>query len=43
MAHEKTLLMVKPDGVKARLTGEIIKRVEMKGLAHSGYKEVQVR
>src|SRR5579875_1539497 len=39
MAHEKTLLMVKPDGVKARLTGEIIRRVEMKGLHISAIKK----
>lgn len=39
MVYEKTLLMVKPDGVKARLTGEIIKRVEMKGLYISAIKK----
>jgi nucleoside-diphosphate kinase len=39
MAHEKTLLMVKPDGVKARLTGEVIKRIEMKGLRISAIKK----
>ncbi|PSN92681.1 nucleoside-diphosphate kinase [Candidatus Marsarchaeota G2 archaeon OSP_D] len=39
MAHEKTLLMVKPDGVKARLTGEVIRRVEMKGLHISAIKK----
>lgn len=39
MAYERTLLMVKPDGVRARLTGEIIKRIEMKGLYISAIKK----
>ena len=29
---EKTILIVKPDGVQRGLVGEIIKRLEMKGL-----------
>jgi nucleoside-diphosphate kinase len=32
MAIERTLLMVKPDGVKARITGDVICRIERKGL-----------
>jgi nucleoside-diphosphate kinase len=32
MPIERTLLMVKPDGVKARITGEVIRRIERKGL-----------
>ncbi|MGZ4146953.1 MAG: nucleoside-diphosphate kinase [Actinomycetota bacterium] len=33
MATESTLLIVKPDGVRRRLIGEILRRVEAKGLA----------
>ena len=33
MAHEHTFIMVKPDGVKRRLVGEVIRRFEAKGLA----------
>jgi len=29
---ERTLLMIKPDGVEAKITGEVISRVERKGL-----------
>src|SRR4051794_8095251 len=32
MATESTLLIVKPDGVRRRLVGEVIRRVEGKGL-----------
>ncbi|MCE4603573.1 MAG: nucleoside-diphosphate kinase [Aeropyrum sp.] len=32
MAIERTLLLVKPDGVERRLIGEVISRVERKGL-----------
>jgi len=32
MAHEKTLILVKPDGVKRGLIGEVISRIERKGL-----------
>jgi len=39
MAQERTLLMIKPDGVKARLTGDIIKRIEMKGLNIAAIKK----
>lgn len=33
MAIESTLLIVKPDGVRRGLVGEVLKRVENKGLA----------
>ena len=33
MAIESTLLIVKPDGVRRGLTGEVLRRVEDKGLA----------
>jgi nucleoside-diphosphate kinase len=33
MATESTLLIVKPDGVRRALVGEILRRVEAKGLA----------
>jgi nucleoside-diphosphate kinase len=32
MATESTLLIVKPDGVRRRLVGEVLRRVEAKGL-----------
>jgi nucleoside-diphosphate kinase len=32
-AGERTLLLIKPDGVERRLVGEIIGRIERKGLA----------
>lgn len=31
MAVEQTLVLVKPDGVKRQLTGEILRRIEAKG------------
>ena len=33
MAVESTLLIVKPDGVRRRLVGEVLRRVEAKGLS----------
>ena len=33
MAIESTLLIVKPDGVRRGLVGEVLRRVEAKGLA----------
>ena len=30
--EERTYIMVKPDGVKRGLTGEIIRRIEQRGL-----------
>jgi nucleoside-diphosphate kinase len=38
MADERTLILVKPDGVKRRLIGEIVSRFERKGLALRGLK-----
>jgi nucleoside-diphosphate kinase len=32
MANERTLVLVKPDGVRRRLVGEVIRRLEAKGL-----------
>ncbi len=32
MAHEHTFIMIKPDGVRRRLIGEVIGRLEAKGL-----------
>ena len=32
MAHEHTYIMVKPDGVRRKLVGEVISRFEAKGL-----------
>jgi nucleoside-diphosphate kinase len=32
MANERTLVLVKPDGVRRRLIGEVIRRLEAKGL-----------
>ncbi|MBN9611872.1 MAG: nucleoside-diphosphate kinase, partial [Actinobacteria bacterium] len=31
MSTEQTLILVKPDGVKRGLTGEILRRIEAKG------------
>ena len=33
MPHERTFVMVKPDGVRRRLVGEVISRFEAKGLS----------
>lgn len=42
MAIEKTLILIKPDGVKRRLTGEVIKRLEQKGLNIKGLKMMKL-
>jgi len=42
MAVERTLVLVKPDGVRRGLCGEIIARLERRGLALRGAKLVQV-
>ncbi len=39
---EKTLVLVKPDGVKKHICGEIIARFERKGLAIHAIKMIQV-
>ena len=42
MAVERTLVLVKPDGVRRGLCGEIIARLERRSLALRGAKLVQV-
>lgn len=39
---ERSFVMIKPDGVVAGLTGEIIARIERRGLAVVGLKKVTV-
>jgi nucleoside-diphosphate kinase len=39
---EKTLVLLKPDAVQRRLVGEIISRIERKGLKIAGMKLMQV-
>lgn len=36
--YEKTLLIIKPDGVQRGLVGEVLKRLEMKGMKVVGLK-----
>jgi len=36
--YEKTILIIKPDGVQRSLVGEVLKRLEMKGLKIVGLK-----
>lgn len=33
MAHERTLILIKPDGVARGLIGEVVRRIEQKGLS----------
>ncbi len=40
--QERTLVLVKPDGLKRRLVGEIIRRFEVKGLKIIGLKMLQL-
>ena len=40
---ERTLILVKPDGVQRGLVGKILTRFEERGLKLSGMKMVQVR
>ena len=42
MAAERTLILIKPDGVQRRLAGEIIRRIENKGLTIVGMKMMRV-
>ncbi|AMW98640.1 nucleoside-diphosphate kinase [Rummeliibacillus sp. G93] len=42
MAIQKTFLMVKPDGVKRQLVGDIVDRFERKGFVLKGAKLMQV-
>ncbi len=39
---EKTFVMIKPDGVRRKLVGEIIKRIEDKGLELEDIKIIQL-
>lgn len=40
--HEKTLLIIKPDGVQRGLVGEVTKRLEMKGMKIVGLKMIRL-
>ncbi len=40
--YEKTILIIKPDGVQRGLVGEVLKRLEMKGLKVVGLKMMQL-
>jgi len=42
MALESTLLIVKPDGVRRRLVGEVLRRVETKGLSIAELKMLTI-
>ena len=42
MATERTYAMVKPDGVKRGLVGEVVKRLEQKGFVIVGMKLMQI-
>jgi nucleoside-diphosphate kinase len=42
MASESTLLIVKPDGVRRGLTGEVLRRVEAKGLRIAEMRMMQI-
>ncbi len=42
MALERTLILVKPDGVQRRLIGKIVSRIEDKGLQIVGLKMLQI-
>ena len=39
---ERTLVLIKPDGIKRRLSGEIISRFERKGLKILGMKMLKL-
>ena len=41
MSQEKTLILVKPDGVRRGLVGEVIARIERKGYAISALRMLQ--
>ncbi len=42
MAQERTLVLVKPDAVQRGLVGEVIRRIEARGLKLSGLKLMRV-
>ena len=41
MSTERTLILVKPDGVRRRLIGEVISRIERKGLRIAALKSIR--
>ena len=41
MSTEKTLILVKPDGVRRQLVGEVISRIENKGYVVTALKMMQ--
>ena len=42
MAEEETLVIVKPDGFRRRLTGEILARIERKGLRIAEMRSMRI-
>lgn len=42
MALERTLVLVKPDGVRRRLVGEVIRRLEAKGLTIAAMSMIEM-
>lgn len=42
MAHEHTFIMVKPDGVQRGLVGEVISRLEQKGLVLQNIRSLRI-
>ena len=42
LTQEKTLVLIKPDGIKRGLIGEIIRRIEQRGLKVIALKMIQV-
>ncbi|BCS92008.1 nucleoside-diphosphate kinase [Metallosphaera javensis (ex Sakai et al. 2022)] len=42
MAIQKTFVMIKPDGVRRKLVGEIVARIERKGLRIAAMKMVKI-
>ena len=42
MAHEQTLILVKPDGVQRGIAGQVIDRLERTGLRIAGMKLLQI-
>lgn len=42
MTIQRTFVMIKPDGVKRKLSGEIIQRIEKKGLSIVGLKMIRI-
>ncbi len=43
MAIQKTLVIIKPDGVRKKLTGEILRRIEKKGLKIVAGKLIKIQ